>query len=147
VIPSLTGAYRLFMYSFATSSQPSTATGDTLVGGGGDDTLAGSSGNDQFSFLPGSAGNATVLGGSGADSADLTAAPMENVTFFGNVAVHRPTTFMTMTTNHSAPNPSMYGQPVTFTAAVTTDGYGTPTGTVDFYDATSKTDLGTEYLQ
>ena len=41
-------------------------------------------------------------------------------------------------------NPPAYGQSVTFTATVsaTNSGFGTPSGTVDFYDESTETDLG-----
>ena len=50
------------------------------------------------------------------------------------------------TTVTSSANPSVYGQPVTFTATVSAKapGSGTPTGTVAFFDGT--TPLGTETL-
>jgi hypothetical protein len=49
----------------------------------------------------------------------------------------------TATSLTSSPNPSTYGQTVTFTATVTSS-YGTPTGTVTFYD--SGTSIGTASL-
>ncbi|HVS38582.1 MAG TPA: Ig-like domain repeat protein, partial [Gemmataceae bacterium] len=148
VVPTLTGAYQLFMYSFAASSQASSAGGDTLVGGGGNDTLVASTGDDVITFQQSAAGNATVVAGSGADLLDLTNAPQENVNYSPNITnVKRPTTFMTVTTNYSAPNPSTYGETVTFTATVTTNGYGDPTGLVDFFDQTTQTDLGKASLQ
>jgi photosystem II stability/assembly factor-like uncharacterized protein len=39
-----------------------------------------------------------------------------------------------------------YGQTVTFTATVTSGAAGTPTGTVDFFDTTTHTDLGSAQL-
>jgi hypothetical protein len=42
------------------------------------------------------------------------------------------TDFSTTTTLSSSANPSVYGQPVTFTATVVSSGGGTPTGTVTF---------------
>jgi hypothetical protein len=44
----------------------------------------------------------------------------------------------------STTNPTMFGQPVTFTATVASSGpgVGAPTGNVDFYDTTTQTDLG-----
>ena len=45
----------------------------------------------------------------------------------------------TTTTVTSSSNPSVYGQTVTYTAAVTPQGVGSPTGTVTFYDGTSIT--------
>jgi hypothetical protein len=48
----------------------------------------------------------------------------------------------------SSANPSVPGQPITFTAAVSTPvpGAGTPTGSIDFFDQTTHTDLGTATL-
>jgi uncharacterized repeat protein (TIGR03803 family) len=48
----------------------------------------------------------------------------------------------TSTTLSSAPNPSTFGQAVTFTATVTSSS-GTPTGTVNFYDGASHIGSGT----
>jgi streptogramin lyase len=48
----------------------------------------------------------------------------------------------------SSANSSVYGQPVTFTAAISgyAAGFGTPSGSVDFVDTTTNTDLGTVAL-
>jgi hypothetical protein len=54
------------------------------------------------------------------------------------------TSLSTTTTVQSSANPSVYGQPVTFTANVSTTGSSTPTGTVTFLDGT--TTLGTGNL-
>ena len=51
-----------------------------------------------------------------------------------------------LTSSASDPtNPPPYGQPVTFTATISLPGatYGTPTGSVEFHDETTGTDLGT----
>jgi hypothetical protein len=50
----------------------------------------------------------------------------------------------TSTTLSSSPNPSTFGQSVTFTATVTSQGSGTPAGTVNFFDGT--TNLGSSML-
>jgi hypothetical protein len=52
--------------------------------------------------------------------------------------------FLSFTTLSSSAAKSAYGQKVTLTATVTPDttGAATPTGSVDFYDVTSSTDLG-----
>lgn len=52
---------------------------------------------------------------------------------------HPPTTATTTTTAVTAPNPSVVGQAVTFTATVAENppGQQTPTGTVEFFDGTS----------
>ena len=47
----------------------------------------------------------------------------------------------TTTVSSSYPNGSYYGQSVTFTATVHASYGGTPTGSVDFYDETTSTDL------
>jgi hypothetical protein len=54
----------------------------------------------------------------------------------------------TVTALTSSVNPSVYGQAITLTAAVSASapGAGTPTGSVDFYDTTTNTDLGTVAL-
>jgi hypothetical protein len=51
-------------------------------------------------------------------------------------------------TGSPSANPSYFGQTLTLTATVTADapGSGTPTGTVDFFDSTTATDLGTVTL-
>ena len=45
----------------------------------------------------------------------------------------------------SAPDPSAFGQATTLTATVTavSPGVGAPTGSVDFFDTSTNTDLGT----
>ena len=45
-------------------------------------------------------------------------------------------------TSLSSPNSSVYGNSVTFTATVTLMGSGTPTGSVDFFDASTGMDFG-----
>lgn len=52
--------------------------------------------------------------------------------------------YATTTGFASSPNPSTFGQAVTFTATVTHQGAGTPTGTVSFFDGT--TNLGSSSL-
>src|SRR5207249_4721008 len=65
--------------------------------------------------------------------------------FSGNVAItHEKAT--TASTVSAAPNPSGYGQSVTFTATVAATGLGTPTGTVRFVDGLTGSDLGTVAL-
>ena len=54
-------------------------------------------------------------------------------------------TTVTVSSSYPDPtNPPVYGQSVTFTATVspTNSGFGTPTGSVDFYDEDTGTDLG-----
>ena len=55
-----------------------------------------------------------------------------------------PSPETTNTTLTSSPNPSNFGEAVTFTAAVTPQGTGTPTGTVSFFDG--KSNLGASTL-
>ncbi len=72
------------------------------------------------------------------------------VTLAGGQVIDGPSatsvaTTVTLTSSTGDPtNPSVYGDSVTFTATVspTNSGYGTPTGTVDFYDESTETDLG-----
>jgi hypothetical protein len=127
-----TGDYQLFMYSFATGTGQS--SGDSLIGGSGSDLFQGSSGNDYISFLPGSTGTATVNAGSGQDTVDLTPAPAKDVSTTGFVDVQHPPISGTTTSLASSVNPSVFGQEVTFTATITADNGGVPSGTVSFYD-------------
>ncbi len=53
------------------------------------------------------------------------------------------TSAVTTTTLSAAPNPSRFGQSVTFTATVTVTGGGGPTGTVTFKDGTTTLGTGT----
>ena len=69
------------------------------------------------------------------NDAGSTSAPLTQVV--------NPITIST-TTLASSPNPSTFGQNVTFTATVTpTSGTGRPTGTVQFFDGTTKIGSGT----
>ena len=63
------GNYDLFIYSFADPPAGATPspTGDTLVGGSGQDTVMGSSANDLIEVVPGD----SVVSGSGADTVDV----------------------------------------------------------------------------
>ena len=58
-----------------------------------------------------------------------------------NLTVHTSNTTTTVT---SSVNPSVFGQPVTFTATVSATSGGTPTGTVTFFDGGNS--IGTENL-
>ncbi len=135
---STTGDYQIFMYSFATGS--GSASGDSLIGGSGNDLFQGSSGNDYISFLAGSTGTATVNAGSGQDTVDLTPAPAEQVSTTGSATVEHPPISSTTTSLASSVNPSVFGQPVTFSATVTAANGGVPTGTVSFYDGNTLLD-------
>ncbi len=64
--------------------------------------------------------------------------------FAAQAAGTTPSSIPTFT---SSANPSTTGQSVTFTATVSGNGAGTPTGTVDFFDFGTGTDFGTVTLQ
>jgi hypothetical protein len=53
---------------------------------------------------------------------------------------------LSFTALSSSGSPSILNQAVTFTATVRPDGFGTPTGSVDFLDTTTNTDLGSAPL-
>jgi hypothetical protein len=141
-----TGNYQLLMYSFATSTGPSSAGGDTLVGGNGSSTLVGSSGNDLFTFLPGATGSAVIQGGSGQATVDLSFAPKVKVTATGPVTILGPKASPTTTTLTAPVTSSGYGQAMALTATVTAVNGAAPTGTVDFKDTTTGQDLGSAAL-
>ena len=136
------GNYQLFMYTFATTGA-SGATGDTMVGGTGNDTMYGSSGNDLFLFAQGSSGNATLYAGSGQNTLNLSGAPGEHVTLVppDKFTVINSSRVATTTSLASSANPTLSGQALTLTATVAS-GSGTPAGTVDFFDNSTNTDLG-----
>jgi hypothetical protein len=136
------GNYRLFMYSFATSTAPSSAGGDTLVGGNGSSTMVGSSGNDLFTFLPGASGTAFIQGGSGQSVVDLSLSPNVKVTATGGVTIQGPKASPTTTTLAAPVTLSGYGQALALTAAVAATSGAAPTGTVDFKDTTTGQDFG-----
>ncbi len=125
------GYYQLFAYSFAAGTGPSTGLGDTLVGGGGNDLLIGSSGNTQFAFAPGSAGHATLLGGSGQDFLTLAPSPAEQVmTSYANLTI-TPGIILTAGGTYT-------GQPIPATATVTgINGVSPGTATLTYYAGTS----------
>jgi len=64
---------------------------------------------------------------------------------WGNVFEVTPLAVTTTVVSSSA-NPSKYGQSVTFTATVTSQHSGTPTGTVSFFDRATSTNLGSSSL-
>jgi hypothetical protein len=70
--------------------------------------------------------------------------PATGDTFSAN-GVALPSPFLSFTTLSSSAGVSVYGQAVTFTATVRGNppASDTPTGTVDFFDVTTNTDLGT----
>ena len=71
-----TGAYELFMYTFATDGDP--PAGDTMYAGSGDDTLIGGAGDDTIAAHP----NDTIIYGSGTPTF-LSNAPYLDVTVSG----------------------------------------------------------------
>jgi hypothetical protein len=86
-----------------------------------------------------SAGSHTIAASYGGDSAFLAASSSLGQT------VRKDST----TTAGSAPaSPANFGQALTFTAIVSANapGSGTPSGSVDFYDSTTQTDLGAVVL-
>jgi hypothetical protein len=110
----------------------------------------------------------TYLGGNGSDSGfgvgldssgDVYVAGYTNSTNFPTVNAYQAVdaggydafvskivfNTSTMTTVTSSANSSVYGQSVTFTATVGAAS-GTPTGSVDFFDVTTNTDLGSVAL-
>jgi Ca2+-binding RTX toxin-like protein len=140
LVPVTRGDYQLFLYTFRAG--PALGGGDTMIGGGGNDTVVGSSGNDLFTFLPGSQGFATLIGGSGHDVLDLRPAPGEHVTTTGNFTFFVPDNDIVTATLSAAPTPSVYGQTITLTAAVS-DGSGAILhGLIEFFDVSTSTSLG-----
>jgi Ca2+-binding RTX toxin-like protein len=129
-----TGDYRLLMYSLsAVNGGAPQGNGVTVYGGGGNDTLVGSSGDDSFIYLPGAVGQVTIQASSGADVLDLRSAPRVSYTLIGDptlgtLTVPQNSTTTTISSDH--PSGSTYGQAVTFTATVSAA--ITPTGSVQF---------------
>jgi outer membrane protein OmpA-like peptidoglycan-associated protein len=99
--------------------QTCTTTGDTTC------TVTGLTDGDSYTFAV-TATNGAGTGDRSGSSASVT--PLVGTT----------------TSITSSTNPSVYGQSVTFTAAVTTSGSGMPTGTVTFKDGS--TPIGTATL-
>jgi sugar lactone lactonase YvrE len=82
--------------------------------------------------------------GPGGGTAKLFAtgfAGTESIAFPTTTTITPTATTTTLSSDH--PGGSVYGQPVTFTANVNANGPGTPAGSVDFFDTTTNTDLGT----
>ncbi len=103
-----------------------------------------------------SIGSATLSSGSAAISISSLAAGSHSITAaYQGSSTFAPSTsaaltqvvngVTTATTLASSPNPSVSGQSVTFTAAVTSSS-GTPTGTVVFTDTSTSTTLGSASL-
>ena len=79
-------------------------------------------------------------GGSIATPVTLAGGQISGGGTYGAVSVATTTTLTSSASDPS--NPPPYGQPVTFTATIgpPNASYGTPTGSVDFYDETTETD-------
>jgi hypothetical protein len=133
------GAYEAEMPSLISTNPSSATVGDpgftlTITGTGfvSGATVLWNGASRTTGFVSSTRLTATI------PSSDLTVAGSANVTvrnpdgYTSNAltfAIYRPST----TAVTSAPNPSAFGQSVTFTATVTSGG-GTPTGTVQFKD-------------
>jgi len=101
-------------------------------------------------------GSATLVSGSASISVSSLAAGSHSITaaYQGSASFSPSTSAVltqvvngvaTATTLASLPNPSIYGETATFTAAVSSTA-GTPTGTVIFSDASTSTTLGSATL-
>ncbi len=128
-----------------------TATVTARSPGGG--TPAG-----QVTFMDGSTqlGNATLSGGTATltisslsvGTTDITVVYGRDTDFLSSTSTaldHRVNQDSTTTVISSSSNPSVHGQPVTFTATVAAaaPGGGTPTGMVTFYDGSTVLDTAT----
>ncbi len=127
----LDGALALADFNSDGKLDAASGSGDFLLLGNGDGTF-------QDPFLLGAGGAAIVVGDFNRDGTPDLAV--------GSVAIllnQRPKVG-TATTLVSSPNPSTFGQAVSFTATVTSQHGGTPTGSVTFTDGA--TSLGTVSL-
>ncbi len=138
--------------TFATSGQPVTLTATIAVVAPG---AGAPTGSVQFFNGTTTLGTASLSGDTailttttlpvGTDSLTAEYLGDSNFTVSTSSAVSVAIGISTTTTLSSPTNPSVFGQSVTFTAAVApTSGNGTPTGTVTFYDGS--TALGTATL-
>jgi hypothetical protein len=133
--PSALGQVVTFTAAVTPPGSPGVPTGTVDFTEGGTDLTPGgvtlSGGVATFSISSLSLGSHTISAAYGGDptflasSGDDSAAPQ---------AVRTTTT----TTVSSAPNPSVFGQKVTFTAVVSAGGGGTPTGTVQFTEGSTQ---------
>jgi hypothetical protein len=129
--------------AFVTEFNP---TGSALV----DSTYLGGSGYDQGDGVAvDGVGNVYITGSTSSTDFPVTAGAFQttcgNPSSCGNAFVTKILMAVTTTTLTSSPNPSTYGQPVTFTAVVTAGSVAPPDGeTVSFMK--SKTVLGTGTL-
>jgi len=105
----------------------------------GSATLSVVSGDDQATFTTSSMSTATHPITAAYTSGDVNFNASTSSTSISQVVNQDSTT----TTVSASPSFANVGQSVTFTATVTANapGSGTPTGTVDFYDTTTSTDL------
>ncbi len=120
-----TGNYRLLMYGLsAVSSGAPRGNGVTVYGSGGNDTLAGSSGDDTFIYQPGAVGHVTIQASSGADVLDLRSAPLVTYTLTGDttlgtltVLTQQGATALSLTSVNPANATIQAGKADTFTVA------------------------------
>jgi hypothetical protein len=127
--PAGTGAFVTFTVTASGFSQTPTGTvtfndGATVLGTG---TMNGS-GISTFSTSGLGAGSHSIVASYGGDSNNLPA----NSNALTQIILANTTTAL-----GSAPNPSIAGASVTFTATVTSSFAGTPTGTVTFLDGST----------
>jgi hypothetical protein len=129
-------------YSVAVGDVNGDGIPDIVVGNGGN--LGVLLGNGDGTFQPAVTLNVN-FGANSVALADLTGNGLPDIVISGNTAsnvgvlINGPATrTATATSLVSSLNPSAIGLPVTFTAQVTTQGSGTPTGKVAFYDGATK---------
>jgi hypothetical protein len=92
-------------------------------------------------------GNTINVSGAGEFVHNTTANPISagGDTFTIN-GTPQPAPTLSFTSIAASPATALLNQPVTLTATVRADGAGTPSGSVDFYDTTTQTDLGSVAL-
>jgi hypothetical protein len=129
-------------YSVAVADVNGDGIPDIVVGNGGN--LGVLLGNGDGTFQPAVTLNVSYAAASVA-LADLTGNGMIDIIVSNNagsnvgVLINGPATrTATATSLGSSLNPSAIGLPVTFTAQVTAEGTGTPTGTIAFHDGATK---------
>jgi Bacterial Ig-like domain (group 3) len=132
--PSAFGQAVTFTSTITAPGSPGIPTGTVDFTEGGTDLTPGgvtvSGGVATFSTSSLSLGSHTISAAYGGDPNFLASNGNDSAT---PQAVRTPTS----TTVSSAPNPSVFGQVVTFTAVVSAGGAGTPTGTVDFTEGST----------
>jgi Bacterial Ig-like domain (group 3)/FG-GAP-like repeat len=129
-------------YSVAVADVNGDGIPDIVVGNGGN--LGVLLGNGDGTFQPAVTLNLS-FGANSVALADLTGNGLPDIVVSANqasnvgVLINGPATrTATATSLGSSLNPSAIGLPVTFTAQVATQGTGTPTGTIAFYDGATK---------